>query len=142
MELRFEDPVPGEANVLPLATSELEPFIFIAREFREAAVELPPLDAPLIGAVIPTMLEWSITLRKLGGTGPPGIYAGDRPILPTKTDGRIPLTGVVGGVGGLYPAGPFTTGAVGCQLVMVPPCWNELPGTQNQPTPVEYAHDP
>ncbi len=35
--------------------------------------------------------------------------------------------------GAAYPGGPFTTGAVGCQLVTAPPFLNELPGDQNHP---------
>jgi len=68
-----------------------------------ALADIAPLvDPPPAGAVIPLLPEWSmITLRKSGGTGPPGRYAGIRPIVPTSVVARFPFTGVGGGVGSL-----------------------------------------
>src|SRR5450631_1132308 len=92
-----------------------------------------PVRPPIAGDAefVPTSPEWSVmTLRKFGGTGPPGRYAGAVPMRPTRIAGLEPVDETTGAVGAEYPAGPLTTGAVACQLVTTPPLFSELPGNQ------------
>src|SRR5579884_3670996 len=75
-------------------------------------------DTPRFGtfsarSVAPGAMLAGTTLRKFGGTRPPGIAGGMFPMVPTLTTGAedaTPTPGTGGRVGGSHPAGPCTTG--------------------------------